>query len=233
MISTIITIGDKITLTKLHNNDEYNSDKKQYVSSIQDVNEEEFIHIGMPSYNGQIVPLQIEEKFQLCIYTKRGLYQCSGMVIDRYREGAVHYAILRILSDLVRDQRRQFYRLDKIMDIEHCLFQEETDLSEPIVYSWKKAVMTDISGGGARFNSDVRYDTGDMVVIKMEIPRQNENQEFMLKARLISSQKLINQIGSYENRVEFSEIELSQREAIIRFIFEEERKLRRREKGLV
>ena len=233
MVSTIITIGDKITLTKVHNIDENINEKKEYVSSVLDVNDGEYIHIGMPFESGHMVMLQNGDNYQICVYTKRGLYQCTVMVIDRYREGTLHVAIIRILSALIRHQRRQFYRLEKIMDIKHCLYEEITKFEEPEEFYWEDAIMTDISGGGARFNSQVRFDAGKLILIKVILPFLDGNQEFILKARVISSQMMINRMGSYENRVEFSEIDLFQREAIIRFVFEEERRQRRREKGLV
>lgn len=233
MISSIITIGDKITLTKLYNSDENNSDRLPYVSSVLDINESEYIHIGLPMENGHMVALQIGENYKICFYTKRGLFQCDALVIDRYKEGPLHIATLQVLSNLVRHQRRQFYRLEKIMDIMHCLYQEDKSSDEQTEYQWKKAIMTDISGGGARFNSGSHYNTKDRVFLKVIIPLQSGSQELILKARVIASQMLSNQLGVYENRVEFSEIELAQREAIIRFVFEEERKQRRREKGLV
>lgn len=233
MVSTIITIGDKITLTKVHNIDEINIEMKDYVSSVLDIEDGEYLHIGMPFDNGHMVTLRIGDNYQLCVYSKRGLYQCNGMVIDRYREGTLHIAIVRLLSVLARHQRRQFYRLEMIMDIKHCLYEEASNTVEPIELHWEEAVMTDISGGGARFNSKVHFDKGNLVLINITLPLPYGDQEFILKARVISSQLLLNRIGTYENRVEFSEIELCQREVIIRYIFEEERKQLRREKGLV
>ncbi len=232
MISNIITIGDKITLTKVYNSDENNNEMKQYVSSIMDIHEDEYLHIGMPTESGHMVALQVGDNYQFSIYTKRGLYQCSGMIVERYRDGAVNIAIVRILSSVVRQQRRQFYRLEKIMDIMHCLYIEPTT-DEPVQYQWERAILTDISGGGARFNSKTHYDSGGLVLLKIILPLQSGEQEFVLMARIISSQMLLHRSDLHETRVEFSEIELSQREAIIRFVFEEERKQRRREKGLV
>lgn len=217
----------------MYNSDENNNDMKQYVSSVLDINGEEFLHIGMPLENGLMVPLQREDNYRVCIYTKRGLYQCYGLVVDRYQEGVVHVAILRIRSGLVRQQRRQFYRLEKLMDIQCGQFIDEADSEEPLDYEWENAIMTDISGGGARFNSDCRFDVGSLVLLKLVLPLQVGHQEFILKAKVISSQMILNRIGWYETRVEFSQIDLSQREAVIRYIFEEERKQRRREKGLV
>lgn len=233
MVSSIITIGDKINLTKYRHSDEINSETKQYVSSILDVNEGEFLHVGMPTDGGHMVVFEVGEKFQVFIYTKRGLYLCTAVVIDRYREGNLHVAILRILTDLVRQQRRQFYRLEKIMNIMHCLYEEMTDTEESYNYQFKAAVLTDISGGGARYTCDERFDKGALVLLKVVLSQHNVDQEYILKARVISSQMLTNKVGLYENRVEFSEIKTSEREAIIRYIFEEERKQRRREKGLV
>ena len=232
MDASIITIGDKISLTKICNIDEINRERHQYVSSILDINDDEFLHIGMPMENGHMVTLQVGEKYEVFLYTKRGQYQCTAMVIDRYRETKLHVAILRIMSGFVRQQRRQFYRLEIIMDIMYCLY-EERELDEPVDYIWEHAILTDISGGGARFNANGRFQSGDLVLLKFAIPFKSGNRELILKARVISSQIVINRLGLYETRVEFSEIDLSQREAIIHFVFEEERKQRRREKGLV
>ncbi len=232
MDASIITIGDKISLTKIYNIDEIKRERHQYVSSILDINDDEFLHIGMPMENGHMVTLQVGEKYEVFICTKRGRYQCTAMVIDRYREMNLHVAIVRILSGFVRQQRRQFYRLEIIMEIMHCLY-EESKLEELVEYKWEMATLTDISGGGARYNANCHYKSGDLVLLKVVIPFQSGNRELILKSRVISSQMVLNRLGLYETRVEFSEIELPQREAIIHFVFEEERKQRRREKGLV
>lgn len=51
-------------------------------------------------------------------------------------------------------------------------------------------------------------------------------------AKILVSIEVENKPGSYEHRAQYINIDTSEREEIIRFIFEEERKRRKREKGL-
>ena len=55
--------------------------------------------------------------------------------------------------------------------------------------------------------------------------------EYKLLGRVLYSEELASRPGSYEHRIQFVNIMNDERESIIKFIFEEERKIRRREKG--
>ena len=48
---------------------------------------------------------------------------------------------------------------------------------------------------------------------------------------MLKSEPLANREGSFENRIQFVNMENEDRESIIKYIFEEERKLRRKERG--
>lgn len=229
MISSIITLGDKITLQKA-------DEEKQYVSSVLDLEQEELLHIGMPMENSQIIPLDLEEEYQICFYTKRGLYQCYGEVIDRYKEGTLLVVVIKMITELERFQRRKYYRIEKILDIKYrVLLEEEEDepyncLEEEL---YEKAVLTDISGGGVRFHSSQFHQKNTKIIVKITLDTSQGERDYALRATIVACEEMIHRPGIYENRAEFYEINVSEREAIIKFVFEEERKQRRREKGLM
>lgn len=254
MFSNILTIGDKINLTKITNSNQDNRDRIQYVSTLLDFINESKAKIAMPIYSNRIIPLDLEDKYQLCFYTNRGLYQCKGVITDRYKEENLYVLEVQFTSDIEKYQRREFYRLACILDIEYRVvpdvemeltsriqnneFKTEDeknkvyDVINQIQNSWEPAIITDISGGGARFNSKIRQQKGEKLRISITFHISEGTIDYELKANVISSDILPNRLDMFENRVEFSEIESGQRESIIKYVFEEERKNRKRERGI-
>jgi c-di-GMP-binding flagellar brake protein YcgR len=56
--------------------------------------------------------------------------------------------------------------------------------------------------------------------------------EYSVIGRVIMSNALEGRVGEYRNHVQFVNIKDRDREGIIRYIFEEERKIRRKESGI-
>lgn len=254
MVSNVVTIGDKIDIYRIGDNGE-KENKPAYVSQVLDFIDEDKAKIGMPVMEGRVIPLEVEDKYILCFYTMKGLYQCSAVIIDRYKDGNLNLLVVRFLTDVVKFQRRQFYRLECAIEIRcRLVSQLELILEDTIVKNefqsekeklecydefnrlksqWYPAVITDISGGGARFNSACLFRQEDMIKIDIALEISSKIAEYELKSNIISSIPAANRPKVFESRVEFSEITTEERETIIRFVFEEERKKRKREKGLM
>lgn len=253
MLSNIVTIGDKIDLVKLMSSHENLEKPKQYLSKVLDLIDNMNAKIAMPMDHARIIPLEIGDKYQFYIYTKKGLYQCRGVITNRYKEEALYILEVQFTSDLEKYQRREYYRLSCILDIEYRPVTEEElrltkelnktefhndeekqqifDRLDSLQSAWIPAVISEVSGGGARFNSRMIHEKGDIIKISITFHMHERIEDYELKAKVISSGLISNRSGLYENRVEFSEIEQEQRETIIKFVFEEERKLIRRERA--
>jgi c-di-GMP-binding flagellar brake protein YcgR len=96
---------------------------------------------------------------------------------------------------------------------------------------WLKASITDLSGGGARFNSKLFHQPGEKIRIRFEFILGRELKKLLIGAEIISSTKLPNRAGVYEHRTEFKNIGKNDREDLIKYIFEQDRKRRRNEKS--
>ena len=83
----------------------------------------------------------------------------------------------------------------------------------------------DISGGGVRILLDRNIEKGSLLECKLKI----NDEDLLLKGEVVRSQ-LIQQypITKYEIGISFVDITEYQRDQIIGFIFEEQRKLRRK-----
>ena len=87
-----------------------------------------------------------------------------------------------------------------------------------------------LSGGGCRFNTDEQLKTGDRIRIKFDFIIRNELRKMELEADIIVSEKLMDRQGVFENRAEFCNISNKDREDLIKYIFEQERRLRKNDK---
>lgn len=248
MVNKVLNIGDKIELFKAEDKEE--ASRKQYLSQLLDFVEEDKVRIAMPIEGGHVIPLTIGDRYELCFYSATGLYQCKAEIMDRYKENNVYLMVVQFLSDLEKCQRRQFYRLEHIMDIQYRLFTTEEErlinrlkmdefaneeakinckkILDGMQKKWITATITDISGGGIRFNSNLQYQKDHQIYMKIPFEMNGTTREYELKGNIVSSEVLLHKKGYFETRVEFIEIDHEQRETIVKFVFEQERRMLRR-----
>lgn len=253
ILSNTVNIGDKIEIKQLDQKGDPIKSAKTYVSQVLDFTGDKNISIATPIKGGMVVILNKGENYRLCFYTMKGLYQCNCTMIQTYRENNMIVALVSVISKLEKLQRRQYYRLECVHEIEYRrISEEEMKLKEKLVkrlfenpedksdtrkklaklnQDWLRGTITDLSGGGCRFTSEQELKQGDKVRIRLEFLIKNELKKLVLNSDIIISQKIINRLGFYEHRAEFSHISESDREDLIKYIFEQERKVRRNEKN--
>jgi c-di-GMP-binding flagellar brake protein YcgR len=253
MLQEILAIGDKIDVSKMDHSGKLSGGSKTYVSQLVDFVDSDVINIAAPIGNSRLIILEVGESYSLCFYSNKGLYQCNCVVINNYRENNMIIAVVRLISDLEKFQRRQYFRLECVLDMEYRIITKEEEILENrlrqdnfgnkeersecrkrlnlLNNEWIKANFTDLSGGGARFNSGFQHQQGEKVRIKFDFILGKNLKNMDLGAEIIASGKLMHRNGVYEHRVEFKNIGKNDREDLIKYIFEQERKRRRNEKN--
>ena len=98
---------------------------------------------------------------------------------------------------------------------------------------WFQATVTDISGGGCRFNSERLLKQDTDLYIKIKNPEKNKEDELSFKGKVIASHSLSNRNEVCETRVRFVELSFEEQEKLLRWIFEEKRKFKWQERGFV
>ncbi len=251
MVGDIVTIGDKLDLISLSFSMKSIEDEKIYKSQVLDFISEDTLSILMPIEGGRVIPLNVGARYSLCFYTKKGLYQCKSVITDRGRSDNVYVLTVQITSQLEKYQRRQFYRLEYLLEIKYRILSdmEISIMNKLRNNNYEKAeqqgfinsldalqkdrlsgTILDISGGGARFVSEQNHERGNILEMFMEFDNSLGSKDFIIQALILSSNRMVNRQGFYEHRVQFRDISKEEREAIIKFIFEEERRQRKREK---
>ncbi len=246
MLNTVLSLGDKLELVRKNH--------EPYKSKLLDFKENGTLCIAMPIENGRLIPLSVGESYMVQFYTARGMYRGNGTITDRYRVKNIFMLEVELVGELEKLQRREYYRLSCILDITYRAFSEkelllrtllnqnsfekEEDREEVenelagVSFHWNPAVMIDISGGGIRFQSQLKQEKGDRLTIKFPLFTQNGVKHFSLYANVITSRKVEQLSGTYEHRAAFVDISREERESIVRYIFDEDRKRRRKKSGL-
>ncbi|HHT98121.1 MAG TPA: flagellar brake protein [Clostridiales bacterium] len=223
-------------------------DKNTYVSQVLDFINEDKISIAMPMEGSKLVPVQIGGEYELYFYSKKGLFKCQGIVEERNKEDNILKANIRLTTQLEKIQRRKYYRLEYSFNIKYreitarennlqrLLNMDELDVFNrakceleirEYKKNWKEAILTDLSGGGARFISNDIYPKFTKVKIKLNLECEKSCRVMEIDSKIIYSIKIAESIGKYEQRVEFVNLNDKERENIISFIFNKERELRK------
>ncbi len=247
-IEQIATIGDKIDIQLVQQLEqaergEASAPIRTYKSSLFDNINEKEIEIAMPTENGRMVLFQIGLRCKLLFYTQKGMYTCYGTVQKRYKKENFFILAILLTSDPIKFQRREFFRIEQTLDIKYFKVSEdivEKDSTEAIfaeihkpeyLETMKNAVTMDLSGGGIRFAGDEILPVNSYSLVIMRLCNEKIDQTFYLIVQVVDSFRSQKNPDKVIVRGRFLFKDLKDRETIVRYIFEEERKIRRKEMG--
>ena len=238
MLSDIVKAGQVVEIEAVkEESDEQSNEapKKTYRTKVFDVLSEDQVEIMMPLERGKVILLPVDGQFDLCFYTLKGLYQCYARILDRYKSNNVYIVVAELTSNLQKRQRREFYRLDCALEMKfRALDEEEAEAVGKGFFkprptdggTFETGIVADISGGGMRFTAKSRYDTGTLLYCTYTLATKNTEKQYDLVGRVVRSQELEKQPGVFENRIQYVNMDVDDREEIIKYIFEEERRQR-------
>ena len=237
MLSDYIIPGNRIELqTYTSNFTDSSNERKSYASKIYDILSEEKIDVMMPMEKGQLQLLPVDGTYTIVFYSDKGLFQCNGRVEDRYRSNNMYILTMELTSPLSKLQRREYYRFSCAINFKFRNLTQDEELTirdnpffsldndEPM----EKGMIVDISGGGIRFISSERFDENTRIFICYQLPQRGSPKDYRIIGQILKTRELENKQGSFEHRVKYTNIDEDDREDIIHYIFEEERKLMRR-----
>ena len=235
MLNEYVKPGNVVEIIDKDLEDPQERTAKTLRTRIFDIVSDDVIKVTIPSVKGKLQLIATDGEYDVYFYTSNGLYQCSCTVKDRYRTNAIPVMELELQSNLRRYQRREYYRLNCMLEMKcHAFDNEEADeylktgnYSTATGLKGPNAVMVDISGGGARFVSNQSYEVGALILFRFSLKQKNGFQEYSVVGRIVYSELMANGSGKYENRTQFVDIENTERESIIKYIFEEERRIRK------
>ncbi len=236
MLSNFINIGDKIELRSADKNSTQNK-AKVYYSTVYEIITEDRLEITMPMEQTKLILLPVDSEFDLIFYSSGSLYQCMSRIIDRYKSNNVYILVVELISNLRKYQRREYYRFSCALEMcSRNLEEEEVKAVEKRArymlqpgLPLKRSVIVDISGGGLRFISTQKYEPESLLYCSYYLLKGEERKQYEVVGRVLAVKELENRPGTYEHRVQYYNMDANVREEIIKYIFEEERKSRRKD----
>jgi len=242
MLENFIKPGQRIDLKALKRvkvSSEKNKDKV-YSTKVYDVVNDDTIEIIMPMEQTKLILLPVDGEYEVFFYTENGLYESTVRITDRYKSNNVYIILVELQANLRKYQRRDFYRYSCALDMEtRGLTPEEVfayrkgeNYQAPPGMPTAKGVIVDISGGGLRFVSKTQYERESLLYCNYSLFIHGGIKGYKIICKVLDSREITNRPGEYEHRVQFLNLDNDEREEIIQYIFEEERKNRRKERGL-
>ena len=209
-------------------------------SMLDDITPEGNLIIQMPIYKGKLVLLSIGVRYELVFYEKNSLYQTVAQVVDRYKSDNRYVLKMSLTTGITKLQRREYFRLQCILGAELYPITREEMLENSeqqyaalimrpeIKENVDKAVIVDISGGGIRFICEKQYEENSYYIVRTIIGNESFSQELILAINIVTCRKANASIDRYETRGEFVHITNKTREIIIKYVFDEDRKIRKK-----
>lgn len=245
MIKSVLEPGNKITLQMVRRGNAFSQkpvEKNTYTSELLSLENPKELKVSTPIFRSHLLEMTAGDIYFLRIYTQNGLYQCKCAVKSIGKEGKIAFTLFQLVTNLERHQRREYFRLECRIPIEHVKvneFQQDlyAQLQNAITEGRKriikeqirveeldfaKGLMLDISGGGMRFNSKEQYEKDDALILVPSINEITEDIPFFM-GKVVMSRGIgdINKV--YENKIKFFNISSQEREKIITYIFAAER----------
>lgn len=218
-----------------------NEGRKSYQSQVIDVLSDDRVEIAMPMEQSKLILLPVDAEFDLFFYSDSGLYQCYARVVDRYKNNSLYVLVFDLVSNLRKHQRREYYRFSCALEMNSRQLQEEEETAlsgnqgdEQTLtpqLPLKSSVIVDISGGGLRFVANYAYEPQSLILCKYSLLIHGESKEYNLVGKVLSVRALENRKDAYEHRVQYVNMNAVEREEIIKYIFDEERRTLKNQMG--
>jgi c-di-GMP-binding flagellar brake protein YcgR len=240
-VTDLITLGTKMDIrlmVQMKKQEEGGERALVYKSSVCDFLSDTELEILMPTQGGRMVLFQLGAECNLIFYTKSGMYTTTATVTRRYRKDRIYLISVDVTGALVKFQRREFYRVPYIvdmgyqcitMDIARCASIQEVEhaiAQEGDSFAVQQGRTLDVSGGGMRFSTGTAIEENTCLFLRFRLKNGLYDTTFSMVGEVISSQKHPREPGLYINRIRFLFKDLRDREKIVRFVFEEERRMR-------
>lgn len=247
MVKELLQIGNRIDICSMEKNSRQDEDGEKVpilVSQLVDVEEDGGLIVQMPTYKGKIILLSLGTRYEFIFYTRKGPYRGICQVVDRYKEDNRFMVRVELKSGLSKFQRREYFRLDCFLEMEIFDLTRKEALSltpkelldlvraPEVIMTMSNAVIVDISGGGLRFIGTKKFESGDYAAVQTRLANENVDQCILVPISVISCRQASPGVERYETRAEFLHLGTKLRELIIKYIFDEDRKIRKKDMGV-
>lgn len=240
-----LKIGTRVAVTvaKKNTGNQASDDKpKSYTSRVIEVRDDGTMCMDSPIENGRIITLYPDKKYEFMFRTDKGYFLATGQVTRNYKLERFYVMDVTLVTPLERYQRREYFRIECSIKAQ-CIFltedeEELEDMSSPNEFllanpdedrmtGW--GTISNISGGGALLYSTLDLYEGDCIMLRVAF--DDDEKELTDLFCKVLERGIDWDFDRIAYRVKFLFHNARFREKIIRFVFDEERRIRKKEQG--
>lgn len=189
-------------------------EKVLYKSTIQDIKDNEII-ISIPVIDGMYLTINNGKEISQYYYdTQNNIFKYNSKILGRLVENGMAFYRLSMPYNIEKIQRRDYVRVDILNEITYISAE---NIDEGNI---KKALMLDLSGGGAKIKVKDKLSKGDTILINLSLEEVNLN----IKGKVVRAD--LTEDKHYICGIAFLGMEESVKEKIIRLVFTIMRKQR-------
>jgi c-di-GMP-binding flagellar brake protein YcgR len=206
------------------------------VSKFEGSNDNNGILIAAPILEGNIYPLRVGSIMNVYFLKNAGheinLFKFRAVVKRRDIYNNLHFIIIEQTEKIERIQRRQYFRLDCTLQVKYKTEDQginDTASNTVSGTAYEETVANNLSGGGISLKLKEIIEKGKLLNCKLFLGNYHVV-NFTGRVVRCSNSKIQSKY-KFEAGLAFEKISDKDRETVVRYIFEEQRKLRK--KGLI
>ena len=206
------------------------------ISDVQDITGH--LVISAPMYRGATIPLTVGALLRVSYYRPGGMYSFMANVVKRYRSGELDLVDMDVKSTVNKYQRREFVRLETVIPLsvrlialpEHFLERTPEQVLRLLCDTRFAGVprprlegeeifqcyTTDLSGGGACFVSNEKFEQGSLIENTFHL---NEYDEVTTDGQIVRVDACQDRLAGWRVSVQYVNIDERVRRRFIKFIF--------------
>lgn len=220
------------------------NDEDHFVSGIHDIEEDGTLELEMPTRAGKAVLVPMGVRYEMIFTMDQRLLKSEAQITQRFRKDGFSLLKAKLVAPVVKFQRREYFRLNVMLPITFITLDERAGELERMADIRQlldgrqdelvvgEGTILNISGGGIRFISDTEIDEEtEYLFMRFAIETgEDESRTIALIGQLVAKELTEDKKhNAYRVRILFKDSRCQ--ELIIRYIFEQERKIRRKQLG--
>ena len=220
------------------------NDDEHYVSGIHDIEEDGTLELEMPTRGGKAVLVPMGIRYEMIFTMDQRLLKSEAQIVQRFRKDGFSLLKAKLVAPVVKFQRREYFRLNVMLPITFITLDERAGTLERMadirqLLEGRKeelvigeGTIMNISGGGIRFITDTELDEEtEYLFIRFAIETGGEQSRTIALIGQLVAKELTEDKKHNAYRVKILFKDSRCQELIIRYIFEQERKIRRKQLG--
>lgn len=215
MLYNNIGIGDRLEISS-----KSETSDKAYISQVENIIDSNKVTAYVPIIYDKVLKLPKHKIFVFSFFTEKGILSFDGEIIEYNKIDAFNLMTINLVSKGEKVQRRGFFRFSSSLCFSFYILDEwgSGGTKDDNIYD---GVIKDISGGGLRFISNEYIDEETNIKCLIDIDKE----VLIIIGNIIQKNVLSKTDYKYQYRVRFVGILPEEQEKIVKFIFDEQRKV--------